>query len=296
MFDRSIGGGPPARGEDVELDLVTDWFSNSFADMPGRFGAAIRKALDELIDTPRTGRWSIEQCNKQEKAYVGVKVEHVIREQFGLPHGVRADFAVAGVDVDCKWSNEVGCWQIPIEAVGNLCLLVWANDHTSEMAVGVLRTVEELLVGGNRDRKRTIQRPAGVRRIRWLVPRGPGLPENFLLHLDPDYRAAILAHRGGDARARELFIRCEGVVIRRHTIESVGRQVDEGRRFRGETRAALLADGFEVLNGHWRAQQQRAKELGGPVPRDSTEWVCLRSDGSTPARLAARRRGRDRLF
>lgn len=231
-----------------------------------------------------------------------MKVEHVIRETFGLPQGLRADYAVDGIDLDCKWSNELGKWQIPIEAVGALCLLVWGDDGSSEMAVGLLRPTSEFLVGGNRDGKRTIQRPRGMSRIRWLVPAGPGLPENFLLHMDADDRAAILSHRSGDARARELFIRCEGVVIHRHTIESIGQQIDESRRFRGETRAALQVEGFEVLNGHWKAQRQRARELGGPVPTSSREWVCLRSDGSTPARLGVKPSGRadapevDRLF
>ena len=36
--------------------------------------------------------------------------------------------------------------------------------------------------------------------------------------------------------------------------------------------------------------EARAAELGGPVPKRSQEWVCLRSDGSTPARLAQRLR------
>lgn len=288
--------GPPPYGADPELDAVSAWFKRQ-GDLREIFGDAIRQALDEIIDTARTGRWDLEQCNDQEKAYVGVKVEHVIRGTFELGYGTQArmDFDVDGIDVDCKWSKNFGQWQIPNEAVGHLCLLVWADEATNQMGVGLIRITEELLVGGNRDQKRSIQSPGGRSRIRWLVPPNagvppnPGLPPNFLLHLDPSDREAILSLRGGDARAQELFKRCEGIILHRHTIESIGQQKDEGRRFRGETRAALRAEGFEVLNGHWKDQKARARELGGPVPENSKQWVCLRSDGSTPARLSQKR-------
>lgn len=277
-----------AEGDDHELDLVAWWFSTQ-SDLREKFGMAIRTALDETIDTARTSRWDLEQCNDQEKAYVGVKVEHVIRGTWSLEYGTHGmDYSIAGIDVDCKWSKKFGGWQIPGEAVGHVCLLVWADDQASELAVGIIRIDESLLVGGNRDGKRSIQSPIGRSRIQWLVQRGPGLPPNFLLHLAAEDRTAILRHRGGDARARELFMRCEGTIIHRHTIESIGQQVDESRRFRGETRVRLLAAGFEILNGHWLKDRARAAELGGPVPHNSKQWICLRSDGTTPARLAKR--------
>lgn len=286
--------GPPEPGVDPELDRVTAWFETQ-GELQELFGVAIRRALDEIIDTARTGRWDLEQCNDQEKAYVGVKIEHVIRGTFDLGQGeqYKMDFDVEGIDVDCKWSKNFGGWQIPNEAVGHLCLVVWADEPTNEMAVGLIRISEEILVGGNRDEKRSIQSPGGRSQIRWLVEPGPGLPPNFLFHLDAEDRDAILSQPSGDARARELFVRCEGLIIHRHTIESIGQQTDEGRRFRGETRANLKAEGFEILNGHWKDQRARAAELGGPVPQNSSQWVCLRSDGSTAAKVAAKLLSRD---
>lgn len=273
---------------DPELDLVEAWFHQQ-GDLVDTFGVAVRTALDEVIETARTTRWSLEQCGNQEKAYVGVKLENVVRGVFRFEQGALGmDFEVVGVDVDCKWSKSWGRWQIPREAVGHICLLIWADDPRCEIAVGLIRIREQILVGGNQDKKRTIQSPGGMSEIRWLVPKTPSLPPNFLLQLPDVDRCAILAHRGGDARARELFSRCEGVILQRHTIESIGQQTDEGRRFRGETRAQLLTAGYEVLNGHWRAHKKRAAQLGGPIPQNSREWVCLRSDGSTPSRLEAR--------
>ncbi|GIM95630.1 NaeI family type II restriction endonuclease [Paractinoplanes toevensis] len=277
--------GPPPHGADRELDVATVFFA---PDAVGRMGAIIRKGTDEVIATARTRRWTLDQCNDQEKGYLGVNIENIVRGEYDLDDGLAGmDFDVNGVDVDCKWSRNFGGWQIPPEAAGHICLLVYGDDITGDMAVGLLRIREDILVGGNRDAKRTIQSPGGISEIRWLVQPGTPVPENFLMSLRKQDRDAILAPRGGDARARELFIRCEGMIIYRHTIESIGQQLDEARRFRGETRQQLLEQGFEVLNGHWKADRQRAKDLGCPGLANKTQWVCLRTDGSTPARRAA---------
>ncbi|MEV8551213.1 NaeI family type II restriction endonuclease [Streptomyces glaucescens] len=272
--------------DDPELAVVLEFFTPNVI---SRMGAIIRRATDEIIATPRTRRWTLDQCNDQEKAYLGVNIENIVRYEYQLNEGSAGmDFDVHGVDVDCKWSRNFGSWQIPPEAVGHICLLVHGDDVTGEFAVGLLRVREEILVGGNRDQKRTIQSPGGMSEITWLVRRGEArLPENFLMSLRKQDRDAILAPRGGDARAVELFKRCEGMVIHRHTIESIGQQVDEARRFRGETRRKLREEGFEVLNGHWKSNRARAWELGEVVLTDGSQWVCLRTDGSSPARRAA---------
>ncbi|MET8386487.1 NaeI family type II restriction endonuclease [Streptosporangium canum] len=277
--------GPPSRGADPELDIAFDFFA---PDVTRQMGAIIRQGTDEVIATSRTRRWTLDQCNDQEKGYLGVNIENIVRDKYALDEGaVGMDFNVQSVDVDCKWSRNFGGWQIPPEALGHICLLVHGDDITGEMAVGLLRIRDEILVGGNRDAKRTIQSPGGISEIRWLVAPGTPIPENFLMSLRKKDRDAILAPRGGDARAIELFTRCEGMIIYRHTIESIGQQLDEARRFRGETRKKLLEKGFEVLNGHWKADRQRAMDLGDIMLTNRTQWICLRTDGSTPARRAA---------
>jgi hypothetical protein len=276
----------PEPGVDLELDQVTAWFV-ARDDMTEQFGLAIRNALDELIDTARTRRVSFEECDQLEQRYMGFKLEHVIRGQFELEHGKRMDYSVDGIDVDCKWSKNFKEWTIPREAVGHICLVVWGNDDTRGFAVGLIRIREDILVGGNQDKKRTIQSPGGISEIRWLVPTTKSLPENFLLHLPEADRRAILGHRGGDERLMELFKRCEGIILTRHTIHSVGQQVDAARRARA-ARPRLNALGLELLNGHWKKHKALAKKLGGPVPKTAEEWVVLRSDGSTPRRMAER--------
>jgi hypothetical protein len=272
----------PDPSTDVELNRVVAWFK-AHSNLAIEFGQAIRESIDAVIDTPNTGRWDLEQCDRVEKSYLGFKVENVVRGNWDLPLGQHGmDYSIDGVDVDCKWSKNFGGWQIPMEAVDHICLLVWSSEKTNELAVGLLRTHDEILVGGNQDKKRNIQSPHGRSRIRWIVDRGSHLPPNFLLHLTPDDRAAILSQRGGEARAAELFRRCEGVVIPRHTVDAIGQQTDSARRARA-VRSQLKEAGWEILNGTWISDRRRAQELGGPIPKPG-EWVSLRSDGSSQRR------------
>lgn len=270
---------------DPALDDVEAWF-RAQPNLAERLGWCFRQAIDEMIDTRRTGRYSIAQLNAQEKAFIGVKVETVVRGAFELPYRPHGkDFLIAGHEVDCKWSIFYGGWAIPKEQVGHLCLLLHADDERSEMAVGLTRTAEAVLnPGANRDGKRTITAAARDGAVRWLIAKGPGLPENFLLHLDPDDRVAILSHRGGVERAYELYKRCVGRVISRHVMEAIGQQRDDSRRFRGGrggVRDLLAAEGYVVLNGQWKADRNRSLELGGP-PIRTGESVCLRVSDAEP--------------
>lgn len=44
-----------------------------------KFGQAVRQAIDEVLDGPRTGRCKLAELAKTEKTYVGTKVEIVVR-------------------------------------------------------------------------------------------------------------------------------------------------------------------------------------------------------------------------
>lgn len=265
---------------DSALDEVAAWF-RAQGDLTERFGRAVRRAIDEVIDTPRTGRYSIDQLDPQEKTYIGFKVENVIRAEFSLPaaRAHQKDYVVAGHEVDCKWSIHYGGWAIPEEQVGHLCLLVFADDEASELAVGLVRTTEDVLnQGRNRDRKRTLRAEARDHVANWLIPRQEVLPENFLLHLEPEDRDAILGANGGVERAYELYRRCAGRVITREVMAAVGQQQDDARRFRGGAggvRERLENEGYVVLNGQWVRDRERSLELGGPRIGPG-ESVCLK--------------------
>ena len=116
------------RGVDESLTQVVNWFRNQ-DHMVARFGAAIRRSLDEVVDGQRTGRYSIDELSKVEKTYIGTKVEILVQAEFGLQEGLRMDYSVAGHEVDAKWSKNHGGWMIPREAIGELCLCLTADDE-----------------------------------------------------------------------------------------------------------------------------------------------------------------------
>ena len=58
----------------------------------------IRRAIDEVIDTPRTARLTLDQT---EKTYIGTKIEILIRNYLNIPKGL-LDLKIEGYDVDIK--------------------------------------------------------------------------------------------------------------------------------------------------------------------------------------------------
>src|SRR5688500_3121460 len=93
---------------DPDLRRVFGFFE---PDAARRIGPLIRRATDEVIATARTRRWHLDQCNRQEMAYLGVNIENIIRSEYDLGLGKAGmDFNVNGIDVDCKWSRNLYGW------------------------------------------------------------------------------------------------------------------------------------------------------------------------------------------
>ena len=132
---------PPVRGADPELDLVQAELDR--LDPRGRqFAAVLRDTLDQLYDGQHTGRWNYDQLHKTEKTHMGTLVEINLHRQFGFGDGDTTDYRIAGIQVDCKYSMTDGGWELPPEVVGELCLLVTANDSVGYWAAGLLRVRE----------------------------------------------------------------------------------------------------------------------------------------------------------
>jgi hypothetical protein len=253
---------------------VTDWFLAA-PNYVNRFGTAIRQALDEVYDGQRTGRYEIGQLAKVEKTYIGTKIEIVVQDMFGLERGGAhgMDYLVAGEQVDCKWSMTKGKWMFPKEAVGELCLVIWADDHASVFSVGLVRaTIDSLSGGANQDGKKYLT-PAGLTTVSWLADSAP-LPGNLLLHISDADREAIFGVKSGQGRVNELFRRVQGKIIRREVVLAVARQLDSPKRVR-DARIHLAADGVHIL-GHEDADQVQAAALGLPVPQKG-EWVSYQT-------------------
>jgi plasmid stabilization system protein ParE len=219
-------------------------------DPAARFGAAIRQSIDEVLDGPRTGRWSFAQLEKTEKTYVGTKLEIVVRTSLGLEPGTVLDLDIEGHPVDIKWGMNSG-WQSPEEAVGRICLCIGGLRGMSEFQVGVVRCREEYLnEGSNRDRKKTLS-TTGRAAIRFLIAAAP-LPENFVARMDDAIRAEVMAEPTIQTRVTRLFTLLTRTPIPRDAIATVARTTgDPMRRVRADAWAGDPLDGVRILSAKY---------------------------------------------
>lgn len=250
---------PP--NSDSQLRSVVEFFlqKSGFEDQAAR---TIRKALDEVVDGMRTGRWTVASLKKTEKTYIGTKMEILFKFDFEIPDGDKLDMRIEGAEVDVK-CTVLRDWMIPCEAVDELCLLVRIDDAKSRYWIGVVRATEKILrKGANRDRKLSLS-AEGKKRIQWLVEAGE-LPPNLLAELDTRVRDRIMSHHSGQERINELFRLVQGRIIPRVVVETVARQKDPMKRVR-DARKHLREEGILLL-GHQEADPDIARELGLPVP------------------------------
>ncbi|MHA4817046.1 NaeI family type II restriction endonuclease [Streptomyces aculeolatus] len=254
-----------------------------------RFSLVLRDTIDQLLNGEITGRYDWNTLLKTEKTHAGSLVEINLQREFNFGDGSAMDYRIAGIEVDCKFSQNFGYWMIPPEAIGHLCLLVWADDSKSRWRAGLLRIKEEILnQKSNRDRKLTIK-AEHRNKIYWVWPDGT-LPENVLLHMPAADRDAVLGQNSGQSRVNELFTRVQQRRITRNVVRTAAQQKDYMKRVRGNSgaRSSLRPHGI-IIMGDYRRHQQVAKELQVPVPREG-EFVSVRvarmpSDRETQPRV-----------
>ncbi len=245
------------------------------ADPNGKLTAGVlRDTLDQLYDGQRTGRYNWDQLYKTEKTHCGTLVEINLQRAFAFKDGTVLDYKIAGVDVDCKYSQDEFGWMIPPEAHGELCLLLWTNDQKSIWSMGIVRAHQNLLGAENRDGKAKLNQD-GRNAIHWIF-RNEGLPPNVLLHLPDTVVKLIMGHKSGQKRVNELFRQAPGLRIGRGVVATVAQQDDYMKRVRGNggARSALKSEGIVIL-GQYESHKRIAVELGVPVP-EKGESVALR--------------------
>jgi hypothetical protein len=252
------------RSGDEELEAVWAWVQGhprrvkDGLGLEAVFARAVRKAIDEVIDGARTGRYRYEELERQEKAYIGTRIEIIVRTELGLEREGKLDTVIEGHAVDFKWSAG-GSWMIPREAVGEICLLLSGDEAGGTFSVGLVRCTEERLnKGKNQDSKGTLSK-AGKKAIRWFVKDGL-LPVNFLATLDPEVRGAILSRPAGQARVREFFLLVSGRPVPREVIPTLAIQADPMRRVRRDKSDRL--GGMKILSGHYEVSRTAAELLG----------------------------------
>lgn len=231
----------------LEADLLTA--VGGRARFEEKLTSFFRSAIDEVIDTARTGRYFLSDLEKTEKTYLGTKFEILLRDWLDVPRGVVLDLLVGEREVDVKSTTSGGYgWMIPPEAIDQLCVLLRVNDQDSTCAVGLVRARPAYLrAGQNRDAKTSFS-AAGRDHIWWLVQNFPYTP-NFWTLIDCTTRAHIMQPKGGAERLARMFESCLETPVSRVLIASIAAQDDFMKRIRrnGGARDFLAPKGIAIL-------------------------------------------------
>jgi len=222
----------------------------------------LRKSIDEVIDSARTDRVTLDETEKTEKTYLGTKVEILLRNFLQFPRGKLLDLSVDGVEVDIK-NTMHGNWMIPTEAIGHPCILVKVDEKSALFSFGLFVARSDALSSGtNKDGKSSISK-FGRDKIRWIA-KDQSYPKNFWQDLDPEKRRAITSPKSGSMRVDALFRLVQMTPISRTIVLGAARQKDAMKRLRknGGARDSLARDGIALLSGDYDGE--RIKALGLP--------------------------------
>lgn len=210
----------------------------------------IRDAIDFVIDPVRTARTRIEDLDSVEKTFIGLKVEHYLRDLLDVPKGLR-DLVIDGVDVDVK--NTVGStWMIPPETYGaeEPCLLIATAEQEGRCWLGLILARDGYLNKPNRDQKRSVS-SAGFQNILWIAE-GIPFPPSRWHGIDMLRFRALRRMRGGARRAAAFFRENLRRPIHRSIVQSLlFDQDDYMKRLRGNggARDELIPEGIALLSG-----------------------------------------------
>jgi hypothetical protein len=233
-----------------------------------RLARVLRQTYDMLLDGQHTGSYRWDQLYKTEKTHFGTLVEINLQREFGFADGKAMDFAICGIDVDCKYSQGLADWMIPPEAVGHIILGLWASDDQGKWSLGLVRATDQLLTSsrGNRDLKRRLS-AAGRAGVAWIF-RGYVLPENALLRIPVlDVQKIFTCSRYGTKRVDMLFRLAQQRLISRTVVATVAQQEDYMKRVRGNggSRSSLRPEGIVII-GQYESHRRIAQALAVPVP------------------------------
>lgn len=235
----------------------------------------LRRAIDEVIDSARSNRFTLIEIEKTEKTYIGTKIEILLRNHLQMSKGKVLDLSIDGIEVDIK--NTIGSnWTIPIEALGHPCILLKAQETTSRCSFGLIVIRDDILnPGKNRDGKRTVSK-SGFAQVYWLLRDVP-YPENFWEYLDPATREEITSHRGGTTGVAALFRSVQGRPISRLIVQSVAQQKDYMKRVRrnGGARDLLAPEGIAIL---WGDKDRELIRLLGLPTCTLEEFISFRPE------------------
>ncbi len=95
-------GSNQAQTNDAELEKVLAEI-NATPAFEAKAAEVIRGAVDDVFRGGRTGRYSIDQLTRQEKAHIGTQVEIALIQEFFRVEGTKLDTQIGGIEVDVKY-------------------------------------------------------------------------------------------------------------------------------------------------------------------------------------------------
>ena len=149
---------PPAGDDDLDTAATELYRLDPTGD---RVAAVLRDTFDQLYDGHHSGRWNFNDLHKTEKTHMGTLVEINLHREFDFDDGDTTDYRIAGVQVDCKYSMKPFGWMLPPEVIGEIALLVTANDEASTWGAGLLRVTPEVVRGRRTETPRRRSRRRG---------------------------------------------------------------------------------------------------------------------------------------
>lgn len=246
-------------------------------------------AIEFVLDPVRTGRTLISDLDNVEKTFVGLKIEHYIRDLLDAPKGVR-DLELAGYDVDIKntvshsWS-----WMIPPETYRpeEPVILLAADERERKSWMGLMIARNEYLGASNRDGKKSI-RSAAYPNILWLA-RGAEWPPSRWAGIDMARFRELRKVKIGKTRAAIFLEENQRRIMHRSVLVALlFDQHDPMKRLRANGGAPdiLTPKGIALLSGRYNAVvaarlgiSLNADEFVALTPIDSAESKILREAG-----------------
>jgi len=232
--------------------------------LEAKIPSMLRREIDSVIKTSKTGRRSYAQLEKVERTYIGMLVEIMLRSELNLPRG-RLDTVLCGHDVDIKHTMSSG-WMIPTEAIGHPLIVCAADEKTALCYLGLVVARPEYLRQGQNQDKKTSLKAEAWENILWIFKEVP-YPPNFWRGLSDAQVDHIFSGKSGNERMRRLFRAALGMPVSREAVEGVGQQKDPTRRVRADkgsgTRDMLVKEGILILSREYDRELMVA--LGLPV-------------------------------
>ncbi|MER8041241.1 NaeI family type II restriction endonuclease [Streptomyces sp. NPDC094032] len=240
-----------------------------------RFAGILRERIDGLLDLRNTGRFDPAELLPDEVARIRGEVRSGLQTVFpfvrGRTFGLVWQRPQGDVPFDVKFSLGGPRQTFGPGAVGTIALMAYVDEARSTWSAGLVRVRPEHLTSvTERDGLAALTAEAHRTAVLWLHRDAP-LPENLLLHLDPETRDAILAHPDDVSRVIELFRRVRLRTVPLSALRPLIHTAKAARTVR-LAGAALREDGLLLLGGTPRGRETAAT-LRLPVPEED-EYVC----------------------